>query len=256
MSVEATVEPTTTAQPPAAVRAANPRIYVFMAAFFAVVTIIGFAPRSSAILSGEMPTPPLIVHVHAALMVLWLLLFLIQSSLMSLAQGRLHQSLGLVSFALVPIMVAMMVAVTIAGYGPATTAGFGDFVSNLLLVQIQNVILFPLFFVWAVLTRRTDSQTHKRMMVLATLVLVGAATGRVLWLPGNILAENSYDWAPWYNLILLAPALLYDLVRYGRVHRAYVIGVGLFVLLVIPVSVLWSTAWWLRTAPVLMGVDG
>jgi hypothetical protein len=37
-----------------------------MAWFFVFVAIAGFAPRSLAIVDGLMPSPPLVVHLHAA----------------------------------------------------------------------------------------------------------------------------------------------------------------------------------------------
>lgn len=40
-----------------------------MAWFFVLVAITGFAPRSLAIVSGRMPVPPLVVHLHAVLLV-------------------------------------------------------------------------------------------------------------------------------------------------------------------------------------------
>ena len=78
------------------------QIYVLTAALFVTVAVVGFTPRSVRILSGSMANPPLIVHVHAALMVAWLLLLLTQASLMRIGQRRLHQTLGLASFALAP----------------------------------------------------------------------------------------------------------------------------------------------------------
>jgi len=228
-------------------------VYVFTAALFVVVAVVGFAPRSVAILGRKVPSPPVIVHVHAALMVGWLLLFLAQTSLIAAARRRWHQTLGFVSLVLAPAMVVTMIGATITGYGAATRAGFGELASNILLAQIKAVVLFALFCAWAVLTRRAAPDTHKRMMLMATLVLMDAATGRIEWLPGNVLS-NSYAMAPFYHLALLAPALVSDVVRSGRLHRAYVIGLSLLLLFMAATRVLWSVPWWLRTAPMLMGV--
>ena len=45
--------------------------YAGMAWLFVVVAVVGFAPRSLAIVSGTMKTPPLVVHLHAAVMASW-----------------------------------------------------------------------------------------------------------------------------------------------------------------------------------------
>jgi hypothetical protein len=93
------------------------------------------------------------------------------------------------------------------------------------------------------------------MMLLATLVVIDAAIGRMTWLPGND-AQVSYDMAHVYQLLLIVPALIFDLVRFGRIHRAYVLGLGLLLPWIIATSFLWNSPWWLRTAAALMGVEG
>ena len=227
-------------------------VYVVMAALFVVTAIVGFGPRSAGILAGTMPNPPFIVHVHAALMTGWLLLFLAQTVLMASANRALHVSLGVTAFALTPVMVAAMIAATVTVYGNMLAAGAGDMGSNILLLQIRSVILFPLFLGWALRTRRSDPQTHKRMMVLSTLILIDAAIARMNWLPGNDITV-SYNMTFVYQFMLIAPALLYDKLRFGKVHHAYLIGIGLYLPWVLATSLLWHAPWWLAAAPKLMG---
>jgi hypothetical protein len=50
--------------------------------------------------------------------------------------------------------------------------------------------------------------------------------------------------------------LIYDVVRRGRVHRAYAIGIALNLPFVIATHVLWSSPWWLAVAPTLVGIQG
>src|SRR5262249_6813141 len=158
------------------------------------------------ILSGHLPRPPWIVHVHAALMGAWLLLFFAQAGLVATGRREGHRALGVVSFALAPAMIVTMIATITTRYGPAVAAGFGDLPSNILLADFKDLVLFSLFYVWAVLARNRRPETHKRMMLMATWALMDAATGRMEWLPGNILPGNSYALAPVYQLLVLVPA--------------------------------------------------
>src|SRR5690606_36454621 len=130
-----------------------------------------------------------------------------------------------------------------------------------LFVMGRAALLFGVFYVWAVLSRRTAPETHKRMMVLATFVVIDAALGRMTWLPGSaagnwMAAGIGYDGVHVYHLLLLAPALIFDFVRHGRVHRAYLIGLGLFLPFVLATHFAWNSAGWQRVVAAMFGVDG
>ncbi len=266
MSVEAISIPSE----PAAAHRADRLFYVFMAGLFVVVAAIGFAPQSIAILSGEAPSPPAVVHVHASFMASWLLLLLTQTSLMATGRRRLHQALGVVSFVLAPLMLLLMLVLTFGLYYVFFTAGpealgtppplevAARGVAFSLFVQGRAALLFAIFYVWAVRARRTDPETHKRMMLLATFAVIDAALGRMAWLPGGhtgTSGEVSYAVVNAYQLLLLAPAIAYDVVRFGRVHKAYWIGIGLFLPFMIAIHVLWNSLPWRRGVGAVFGLS-
>jgi len=56
-----------------------------------------------------------------------------------------------------------------------------------------------------------------------------------------------------YLLLLLVPALLYDLFRLGRIHRAWVWGLALTLPWVIATEFVWGSQWWRRFGPQLVG---
>lgn len=228
-------------------------IYVFTAALFAAVAIVGFAPRSAAILAGELRFPPLIVHVHAALMFAWLGLLLAQTVLVATDRTALHAKVGLASLVLAPCVLATMIAITIWRYGERVELGQIQQGSNILLTQGRSIVYFTLFFTWALVVRKKDRETHKRMMLLATVVLIGAAITRMTWLPTTF--PNSYGAVHAYLLLLLAPSVTYDIVRLGHPHRAYVIGLALLLPWLIATQLLWNSPWWVETASKLMGAD-
>jgi hypothetical protein len=142
-----------------------------MAALFVIVAVAGFGPRSVAILTGASPVPPLLIHVHAALMAAWLLLFLTQTSLIATGRPRLHRTLGVVSFVPAPAVFVVMSALVVISYltltasSSAPTAGFDTTaraVAFVLFVMGRAAVLFGIFYLSAVLTRRgaRDSQTN------------------------------------------------------------------------------------------------
>ena len=227
-------------------------IFLGMALLFLATAVVGFGPRSAAIVTGASPVPPLVVHVHAALMVTWLLLLVTQTSLVATGRLRLHRTLGVLSLGVAVALLLALISVAVVRYGQLTELGLGPFVSNILFLQIRSIVLFPTFYLWAIAARQTAPETHKRMMLLATLMLLDAAIARMGWLPGASTV-STYDGVHAYLLLLLVPALVYDLLRYGRVHRAYVIGLALLLPWIVVTHFLWNAPWWHATATALMG---
>lgn len=245
-------------------------IYVFMAAFFLATTFAGFIPdsfeRVAAIRAGQrFPFPP-VLHVHAVLMGAWLLLLLAQTSLVATGRRRLHRKLGVASVVLVPAIVIagfILVPTTLRsawafvsspppGVDAAAIAPRLELVSNLFLFQIRTGIWFPVTVALALMFRRTDPETHKRLMILATVVPLPAAIDRIEWLP-TTLPVNAVS-MDLYVLLWIAPLLVRDVVRYGRVPRAYFLWLAVGLPLTIPAHALWGSPWWHATVPKLMGI--
>ena len=240
------------AQPARPIALAEPRFYAGMAWLFVIVAITGFGPRSVAIVRGLMPLPPLVVHLHAAVMASWVSLLAVQATLSLTGRMDLHRKAGMASLLVGPLVLIMLIAVTVVRQNDAFGTPGGPFVNNILFLQLRSIVLFPTFLIWALRTRRTDPQTHKRMILMATLMLLDAAIARMGWLPYNSFPK-SYFSIHMYLLLLLVPALLYDVIRTGRVHKAWLWGLGLTLPWVIATEFVWDTHWWREFGPKLVG---
>jgi hypothetical protein len=233
-------------------RAQGRTFYAGMAWLLVIVAFVGFAPRSLAIVGGAMPNPPFVVHLHAAVMASWTLLLALQATLSLAGRMDLHRKAGATALVVAPAVLLMLVAVTIVRQNEAAGTPAAPIVNNILFLQIRSILLFPAFFAWAMATRRSDPQTHKRMMLLATLMLLDAAIARMSWLPFNVF-PNGYLAIHLYLLLLLVPALLYDALTLGRVHRAWLIGLALVLPWVVATELVWGSAWWRTFGPRLVG---
>lgn len=237
--------------------------YVGMASLFLLTAIAGFLPTSlakiAAVQSGERPPLPSILHVHAIAMGAWLALLLVQTVLVSARQASIHRVLGVASFILAPTVFVSLILLVASEYRVGASFGFKDEVSNGLLFKAKSIVLFAIFYLWAILVRSRNQETHKRMIVLATLALIDAALGRMVgygWLP-TLPASSfvGYDSTHFYQLLWLTPALAYDSITIGRPHRAYIVGIALFFPFIVATHILWSNPWWLAIAPKLMGLE-
>jgi hypothetical protein len=246
-------------------------IYVLMAGLLIVTALVGFIPDSldkiGAVEMGRRAPFPPVLHVHAALMGLWLILLFAQTWLVATGRPASHRKLGIVSLALMPAIVATGFVLiptmrqqlwqAAQAAPPAIAAQLQEVLAttaNILLLQIRVGILFPLFTGLALLARRRDPGTHKRLMILAAVLPLPAAIDRMSWLPST-LPESPLS-IDLYMLLWAAPMFLWDLYRSGRVHRAYVIWFSANVPFIALTRVLWGSEWWAAVVPTIVGVGG
>ena len=244
-------------------------IYVYMAASFLVITLVGFIPDSiikvAAVKAGARAPFPLVLHFHAVLMGSFLLLVLAQTTLAATGRVDVHRRLGRLAMILVPalVLVGFILIPTIyhsvwypaqSAPQPARTA-LQQLVlrlDNIMLLQMRIGILFPLFIFLGLRARGKNDAFHKRMMILATALPLPAAIDRMEWLPTTLPANPlSTDL---YLLLALSPLFIWDVVRTRTVNRAYLVWLGGYMVVSVAVYSAWGTDWWHATAPRLMGV--
>ena len=269
-------EPIAGADRPVDVLSGTPRahaidrwIFVFMAAWFIAIVLAGFIPDSlmkiEMVRTGQRPPFPIVLHMHAVAMGTFLLVLLAQTTLMATGRRELHMKLGVfavalaaalvvIGFVLAPTMYHQVWAGAQAAPPEAREKALGalSFVENILLLQIRIGILFPLLLAIGLRARRGNAGLHKRMMILATAMAIPAGIDRIPWLPRTIPANPLS--ADLYTLLAVSPMFVWDVVRNGRVHRAWWIWLAVFLPFAVLVNALWDTPWWHSTAKAIMGV--
>lgn len=153
-------------------------------------------------------------HAHGALLLAWLLLTIAQANLAA-SRLRLHRKLGWAALALAPAIAASTMAIGVEATRRDLAAG--------VMTGMAGNVTAPIVFVAlvaAALTLRRDPQWHKRLILIATVVLLWPAWFR--WrhfLPGlprpditlGVVATNA----------IIAAAMVRDRLRCGAVHPAY-----------------------------------
>ena len=219
-----------------------------MAIAAAVVVFIGFAPTYFLRASYQPTSLPTYLHVHGFLFTTWIALFIAQTTLVAARRTNVHRRLG---WAMTSLAVVMIVVGTTAGIWSMrrqVEAGFAQQAQAFLTTPLFSMVAFA-GFVTAAIAMRRDSQTHKRLMLLATISILDAAVAR---LPLEFLRTSNWNYLPTTD-IFLAAAIFYDLASRHTVHRAYVWGGVLLVIeqaLRIPVG---ETAAWQAIAGAILG---
>jgi len=225
--------------------AAGRGFYVGMAIAMLATVLVGFA-RSFFLrpLFPEWHSPSeTIFYVHGAAFTAWIVLLVAQTSMVAGGRTDLHRRIGPFGVALAAAMVVLgAVGAIIAARRPT---GFTDVPIpplQFLAIPIFDVVLFASFVALAAVMRR-DAQTHKRLMLLATVNLITAAIAR--W-PG-VLSAGPIAFFGLTDLFIVAIGI-WDFRTRGRLHPATLWG-GLAIIVSQPLRlVLSGTDGWLALA--------
>ncbi len=198
--------------------------YAWAAASAATIAFAGFA--RTYYLKAWFGTPDLttLVHAHAVVMTLWVLLFIVQVWFVSAGRVDLHRRLGVAGVVLATLIVVLGFFTAIAGARRGIPAG----VPPLMFMAITlSVVLVFAIFIAAALYYRKRSDYHKRLMVLATLTVIQPAVAR-------IAADVTGIFHPllFFGLtdVMLLAFIAWDTVRNRRLHPAFGWGFLFFLL--------------------------
>ena len=190
-----------------------------------IIVVVGFAP--SYFLKGAVfaHLPSVLVHLHGGVFTSWIVLFVVQTCLVSAGNVRLHRKLGVLGGV---IAVLMVVLGTVTPFGtlrrgavPSIFTPASFLVGNILGMWLTGAIIAVA--IW----QRKNSRVHKRLMFVANVTLLGPALVRILvWWP----------WAGQHGFVvmvvisgaLLVGLLVLDLYTWRRPLLVTVVGLALY----------------------------
>lgn len=217
-----------------------------MAIAMLIVAYVGFA-RSFFLrpLFPEWPSPSEpIFYVHGAFFSAWCVLLVIQAMLVGVGRTDVHRKAGVLGVVIALGMVILGVAgALIAANRPTGFNGVPIPPLQFLVVPLFDIAFFGTFVALGV-GNRTNPQSHKRWMVLATVALLGAAFARwpYVWQIGNPFV---YFGLAYLFIVALA---LWDFRTRGTLHPVTRWG-GLALIVSLPARLALSgTAAWLAFA--------
>ena len=164
----------------------------------------------------------------------WMVLFVVQTALIAAHRTVLHRRLGVAGavLALAIIVLGVTVAIAAASRPPAPDAPPG-FPPPLvfLVIPLGDIVAFGVLVSVGLYNRR-NRDVHKRLMLLATIAILNAALGRLVF-PGGMLAVLGLPPNPMtligLTALYVAACLSYDRATLGRIHPAFLWG-GMFII--------------------------
>ena len=229
------------------------RFFTGTAVAILLTVLIGFS-RSFFLrpLFPDWPSPSEgIFYVHGAAFAAWILLLVVQTSLVAGGRTGLHRTIGPLGAVLAATMVVLgTVAALTAAHRATGFVGIPVPPLQFLAVPIFDMALFATFTGLAI-ARRRDAQSHKRLMLLATFNGVTAAITR--WPMIGELGPPAYFGLTDLFIVALAA---WDFRTRGRLHPVTLWG-GLLILISQPLRLIVSgTAAWLAFAKFATGLLG
>jgi len=210
-----------------------PKLTTNKISFFMAIGLVGFL----AVFIGFGKTfPPAIrdvktpgiVFVHGAFAFSWLCLFFIQATLMHYNNFRVHQILGFIG-----LFIATATAFTMLPAGASTVQknlneGLGDTSYSSIVGVASSAFMFLAIVIAGILNRK-NPPAHKRLMLLATILVLWVAWFRFRYYFPSVPRPDI-----WFGLVLpnclILISWIWDKYVNGRLHP--VLGlVGAFIII-------------------------
>lgn len=198
------------------------RFYVGMSGCLLFIVVGGFAPTFSLRALFQTDALPLYLHVHGAVLTAWFALAFTQTCLVFVGRTQWHRRLGQ---AALPLALAVIVAsiVVLANFVPRHAGKSGDTPVGVLFFGDSAVLIVFAVFVGSAVLARGRPDTHKRLMLLASLSIVGPALGR--WARFGFLAfAPPVAFSIGGIALLMAIMIGHDVIAIRRVHPATTYG--------------------------------
>jgi hypothetical protein len=224
------------------------RFYPLLALVLAALVFVGFS--RSYYLRPWFDRPPLnlLLQLHGLVFTAWMVLFYVQTRLIAAHRVSTHMKLGIAG-------AALTVVIAVLTYMTALQGGRGDKIllgltplEFMALPMVGNAIFIGL--VAAAIALRGRPEYHKRLMVLATISILGPALGRMSQM---LFGSTVFAFTVGMTFVLLAWSIVNDYRKYRLVHPVYLVG-GSLLLISWPLRrVLAQTDGWLAIARWMAG---
>ncbi len=212
---------TTLSGVPSIRRQSEGRFFLWLAVLTVLLVFVGFSRTYYLHTFFKTPKLTVFLHIHAAVMTGWIVLFAVQTTLVTLNGARIHRVLGTFGAAYAALVVVMGCTATVLAARREVLA-HSQFVSSILTVlalELTQMLLFA-SLVTAGVWLRNRAGYHKRLMLLATFCILPNPIVRLFIWAG--LGSNIVILSFWASLV--AAVVLLDSMRNRRLHRAFGFG--------------------------------
>lgn len=202
-----------------------------MAILFLVLTLVGFAPTFFLRSLTDAPALPLRIHIHGFFTTGWVVLFLVQTLLIANTKIDFHRRTGVLGAFIAGGVLLSGLAIlyyVAAGYQENGTE-LGQ-ASALVWGNLAGLTVYTIF-VGSGIIYRSNPKVHKRLMLLATLSMMGQPLVRIghleMFRLSDSIIMNDAIYGLGGNLLLFSFVVIHDILTLKRVHPVVAWGLPL-----------------------------
>jgi hypothetical protein len=226
--------------------------FLLMVALIWLGILMGFVPEIVDHIRTHKPFP-LIVHIHGAVFLAWLVLLTTQLALVRFGRPDLHKTLGILGAMLAGGMIVLgSITAVVADY---LHFGTKDSDPPFLAIQWGDILIFGPLAAAALLLRERPP-AHKRLILLATIFISDAGFAR--WLGDDFKFAGDGFWGQYlqlyvFDFLLVALFAAYDYVTRRKLHPAFLAGAAWGLSIELLAIWLYVSPWWKPVATTLIG---
>jgi hypothetical protein len=197
------------------------RLFAWLAASIVFLVFVGFSRTYYLHIFFKTPKLTTFLHVHAAVMTGWIVLFAVQTFLITSGRIRIHRVIGAFGAVYAVLVVLMGCTATVLAARREVRA-HSEFVSSFLTVlalELTQMLLFA-FLVALGVWLRNRTGYHKRLMLLGTFCMLPNPIVRLSILAG--IGTNIIILSLWALLVIAVVSI--DSIRNRRLHPAFGLG--------------------------------
>ena len=226
---------------------AERHFYLRMAIALLVTTVLGFAPCYLLRFVGVagLAFEPLrsLVFIHGLLFMAWVLLFIIQLTLIPIGRTDLARRCSTIAVGLITAMILLSLFIALRSVDRSLTAPTGVDPRSWLAVPLLDIPVF-LGLIFSALANLNFPPVRKRLVLVAMIEMMRPSLGRLLPLFGAPVWVALL--AP---LLFLAPQIVRDLrMRRGCIHPATFWSSLAVFAVTVSLPIFWASGWWLAFA--------
>ena len=214
--------------------------FFWMSVLLLVFVIVGFTPTLFLRSISDLRSLPGHLHVHGAVLTAWFVWFVVQTSMIRTGHTAIHRRLGVFGAIIGGACVFAGPLATMGSVRNLRAAGLDwgtdmsaypivgiegipmeQFAAQLVFGNFASIFTFAGLLLAAIILRR-QSASHKRLMLLASISIIGPALARISRWPALGGEDGAFIPVVFFGLLLTL--FVHDLVTTRRVHRATWLG--------------------------------
>ena len=165
-----------------------------------------------------------LVHFHAAVLILWVILLIVQPLLIRYKKFAIHRLLGNFTYILVPLIILSFIGMINKQYNEEFILKIprSEIIEDTSLA-VALLLLFAIFYILAIINKRKIA-FHMRYMIATALVFINPAIARLT--PFWTIYKSQLLVFVLTDLILLM--LIFFDIKHKRKYKPYVVALTLF----------------------------